>query len=122
MKYLLPVLFLFSGTSFAAEYMKELTDATFNRAVNNSPLAVVTFQSWSCSASAHQRDVLADFHADNPSVDIFLVDSPSEPVLSDDFAVRVYPTTYVFRYGKRIFGFSGVGSESFIVNKINSHR
>jgi thioredoxin 1 len=112
---------LFGTTSFATTPLTELTNANFDSVIARSPLAVVDFNAKWCGASARFRNVLLDFAHDNPTVDVYSVDVDAEPELTADFNVSVYPTTYVFRYGKRVYGFSGVGSESFLVNKINSH-
>jgi len=124
MKYaLLTSLFLsfLSTSSFAVQPLTELNHSNFDQVIAHSPLAIVDFNAKWCSASSRYRNVLLDFYQDNPSVDIYSVDVDAEPNLTADFNVRVYPTTYVFRYGKQIFGFSGVGTENYLVNKINSH-
>jgi len=124
MKYLILtflLLPLLNSPSFATTPLTELNNNNFDSVVAASPLAVVNFYAKWCSNSSRFRDVLLDFYRDNPSIDIYSVDINAEATLAADFNVRVYPTTYVFRYGRRIFGFSGVGTESYLANKINSH-
>ncbi len=106
----------------ATQPLTELTNANFDQAVGNSPLAIVDFNAKWCGASARFRNVLLDFSQDNPTVDVYSVDVDAEPALAAAFNVRVYPTTYVFRYGRQVYGFSGVGTEQFLADKINSHR
>ena len=123
MKYsLLFLLTFFSSASFATTPLTELHNANFDSVIANSPLAVVDFNAKWCSASARYRNIILDFADANPTVDVYSVDVDAEPDLTADFNVSVYPTTYVFRYGKRVYGFAGVGSESFLAEKINSHR
>ena len=117
--FLLPII---STSAFATPPLTEIHNNNFNQVIANSPLAVVNFYAKWCGNSSRFRDVLLDFYHDNPTVDIYSVDVDAEPALAADFNVTAYPTTYVFRYGRQIFGFLGVGSESYLVNQINSHR
>ena len=117
--FLLPLL---NVSAFATTPLTELSNSNFDQVVTASPLAVVNFYAKWCGNSSRFRDILLDFYRDNPNVDVYSVDIDAEPTLAADFNVRVYPTTYVFRNGRRVFGFSGVGSESYLVNQINSHR
>ena len=124
MKKIITLLFLiplFQNSALASPPLTELNNTNFDQNIANSPLAIVDFNSKHCGASNRYREVLLDFAAINPSIDIYSVDVDLERTLTRDFNVQVYPTTYVFRYGRQIFGFSGVGSVSYLANKINSH-
>src|ERR1035437_4492935 len=124
MKYIilsLLLLPLFNTSSIATTPLTELNNNNFDQVVANSPLAVVNFYAKWCGNSSRFRNVLLNFYRDNPTIDVYSVDVDAEPELSADFNVHAYPTTYVFRNGRQIFGFAGVGSESYLVNQINSH-